>query len=82
MGLWCENQDPTLWPSIMQAMDVVRSTDTKLPVIPAGHDARHIRSMEEQAYGDLLPVGDRSVRGVTPSAYFTSKDSVYLLAEE
>ena len=81
-GLWCAHQDPTLRPSMAEAMDVLRSADAELPVIPAGHDARHIRSMEEQAYGDLLPVGDRSVRGVTPSAYFTSKDSVYLLAEE
>jgi hypothetical protein len=38
--------------------------------------------MEEQAYGDLLPVEDRSVHALAPSRYFTSKDSVYLLAEE
>jgi len=29
-----------------------------------------------------LPVEDPSVRAVNPSTYFTSKDSVYLLAEE
>jgi len=45
------------------------------------HDERHIRAMEEQAYGDL-PVGDRSVHAVNTSTYFTSKDSAYLLAEE
>ncbi|CAN6213707.1 unnamed protein product [Urochloa humidicola] len=80
-GLWCARQDPMQRPSIVQAMDVLRSACAELPVIPAMRDARHIHSMEEQVYADL-PVEDRSVHAVNPSAYFTSKDSVYLLAEE
>lgn len=48
-GLWCAHQDPMQRPSIVQAMDVLRSASTELPVIPAMRDARHIRSMEEQA---------------------------------
>jgi serine/threonine protein kinase/DNA-binding response OmpR family regulator len=81
-GLWCALQDPMPRPSILQAMDVLRCARAELPVLPAAHDARRIRSMEEQAYGDLLPVEDRSVHALAPSRYFTSKDSVYLLAEE
>ncbi|CAN6209841.1 unnamed protein product [Urochloa humidicola] len=80
-GLWCAHQDPMQRPSVVQAMDVLRSADAESPVVPARHDARHIRSMEEQAYAGL-PVEDRSVHAVNPSTYFTSKDSVYLLAEE
>uniref|UniRef100_A0A0D9ZYG8 Protein kinase domain-containing protein n=1 Tax=Oryza glumipatula TaxID=40148 RepID=A0A0D9ZYG8_9ORYZ len=81
-GLWCAHQDPMQRPSIVQAMDVLRSADAELPARPAAvHDARHIRSIEEQAYADL-PVEGGSVHAVTPSAYFTSKDSAYLLAEE
>ncbi|CAN6180282.1 unnamed protein product [Urochloa humidicola] len=80
-GLWCAHQDPMQRPSIVQAMDVLRSAGAELPVIPAVRDARYIRSMEEQVYADL-PAEDRSVHAVNTSAYFTSKDSVYLLAEE
>ncbi|CAN6171619.1 unnamed protein product [Urochloa humidicola] len=81
-GLWCAHQDPMQRPSIVQAMDVLRSAGAELPVIiPAMRDARHIRSLEEQVYADL-PAEDRSVHAVNPSAYFTSKDSVYLLADE
>lgn len=82
-GLWCAHQDPIQRPSIVQAMDVLRSADAELPVLAAMHEARYIRSMEEQAFADL-PVADqdRPVHTVTPSTYFTSKDSVYLLAEE
>ncbi|KAJ1278906.1 hypothetical protein BS78_04G114800 [Paspalum vaginatum] len=81
-GLWCARQDPMQRPSIVQAMDVLRSADAELPVLPAVvRDARRILSMEEQAYGEL-PVTDHHVHGVAPSMYFTSKDSGYLLAEE
>ncbi|WVZ77071.1 hypothetical protein U9M48_024973 [Paspalum notatum var. saurae] len=80
-GLWCARQDPMLRPSIVEAMDVLRYADAELPVIPAVRDARRIRSMEEQVYGEL-PVTDHPVHGVAPSTYFTSKDSGYLLAEE
>lgn len=80
MGLCCSHQDPIQRPSIVQAMDVLRSADAELPVPPAAHDTGHIRSMQEQAYADL-PVEDHSVHTVTRSTYFTSKDSVYLLAE-
>ncbi|CAD6270816.1 unnamed protein product [Miscanthus lutarioriparius] len=80
-GLWCAHRDPIQRPPIEQAMDVLRPADAELPVLRAVHDERHIRAMEEQAYGDL-PVGDRSVHAVNTSTYFTSKDSAYLLAEE
>jgi hypothetical protein len=62
-------------------MDVLRSADAELPVLRAVHDERHIRAMEEQAYGDLS-VEDRPVHAVNTSTYFTSKDSAYLLAQE
>uniref|UniRef100_A0A0D3HU74 non-specific serine/threonine protein kinase n=1 Tax=Oryza barthii TaxID=65489 RepID=A0A0D3HU74_9ORYZ len=80
MGLCCSHQDPIQRSSIVQAMDVLRSADAELPVPPAAHDTGHIRSMQEQAYADL-PVEDHSVHTATRSTYFTSKDSVYLLAE-
>jgi len=80
-GLWCAHRDPIQRPSIEQAMDVLRSADAELPVLRAVHDERHIRAMEEQAYGDLS-VEDRPVHAVNTSTYFTSKDSAYLLAQE
>lgn len=80
-GLWCAQQDPIQRPSIVQAMDVLRSADAVLPMLPAVRDAQHIRPMVEQAYGGL-PLEDPSVPASTPRTYFTSKDSSYLLAEE
>ncbi|KAL6658258.1 hypothetical protein ACP70R_003844 [Stipagrostis hirtigluma subsp. patula] len=80
-GLWCAQHDPSRRPSIAEAMDVLRSADAKLPVLPAMRDAQHIRSLEEQAYGNL-PVEDPSVEAVGATTYLTSKDSAYLLADE
>ncbi|KAF8690643.1 hypothetical protein HU200_041015 [Digitaria exilis] len=80
-GLWCAHQDPIQRPSIVEAMDVLRSVNAELPVLGAVHDSRHIRAMEEQAFADLT-AEDRPVRAVTQSRYFTSNDSSYLLAEE
>ncbi|OQU83089.1 hypothetical protein SORBI_3005G075400 [Sorghum bicolor] len=82
-GLWCAHQDPSQRPSIEQAMDVLRSADAMLPVLPATHDPQHIRILEEHAYGDLTGEGT-AVDAVVPAStcYLTSKDSAYLLAEE
>nr|CAB3456261.1 unnamed protein product [Digitaria exilis] len=80
-GLWCAHQDPIWRPSIVEAMDVLRSVGAELPVLAPVHDLPHIRCMEEQAFADLT-AEDRPVRAFTQSTYFTSKDTVYLFAEE
>jgi len=82
-GLWCAHQDPSQRPSIVQAMDVLRSADAMLPVLPAMRDPQRVRILKEQAYGDLT--GDGAAVDVVAAAstcYLTSKDSAYLLAEQ
>jgi len=64
-------------------MDVLRSADAMLPVLPATRDRQRVSILEEQAYGDLTGDG-AAVDAVVPAStcYLTSKDSAYLLAEQ
>ncbi|CAL5088744.1 unnamed protein product [Urochloa decumbens] len=56
-GLWCADPDRSRRPSIVQAMDVLRSANSEmLPVLPAvarNGGCEEIRVLEERAYGDL-----------------------------
>lgn len=82
-GLWCAQQDPIQRPSITQAMDVLRSEDAKLPVLPrmpAAAGSGEVRSLERQAYGDLSNENSASLSDAT--AYFTDEDSAYLIVQE
>ncbi|KAJ1275937.1 hypothetical protein BS78_05G174800 [Paspalum vaginatum] len=75
-GLWCAHQDPSQRPSIVQAMDVLRSAEGNLPLVPAVLGPQDIRSMERLAYGESSSFGD----SVPASSYHTCNDSAYLLA--
>jgi serine/threonine protein kinase len=78
-GLWCAHHDPMQRPSIVQALDVLRSEDAELPVLVMMGDSGEIRGLEEQAYGDLSDKSSAYLDESDETAYLTTEDSTYLL---
>ncbi|PNT64417.1 hypothetical protein BRADI_4g28332v3 [Brachypodium distachyon] len=82
-GLWCTQQDPIQRPSITQAMDVLRSEDAKLPVLPRMPEGSgQVQSLERVAYGDLSEENSASLHGSNATAYFTDEDSGHLIVQQ
>ncbi|KAL6655727.1 hypothetical protein ACP70R_006553 [Stipagrostis hirtigluma subsp. patula] len=89
-GLWCADRDRSRRPSIAQAMDVLRSDDRELPVLPAAAGLRSgtggISVFEELVYGDLWRENDGettlSFASTCSTAYLSPENSGYLPTEE
>jgi serine/threonine protein kinase len=76
-GLWCAHHDPMQRPSIVQALDVLRSEDAELPVLGTMGGSREIRALEGQAYGDLSAESSAYFDDSDETAYLTTEDPAY-----
>ncbi|XP_062193530.1 probable kinase CHARK [Phragmites australis] len=81
-GLWCTHRDRIKRPSIAQAMDVLRRDDAELPVLDPEMLSSSVRSLEENSNGHLSAEDSSYENWSAETAYHTSKDSTYLLAQE
>ncbi|KAL6599345.1 hypothetical protein ACP70R_045839 [Stipagrostis hirtigluma subsp. patula] len=89
-GLWCADRDRSQRPSIAEAMDVLRSDDKELPVLPAAAGLRggtgQISVLEGLAYGDLSRENDGestlSSASTCSTAYLSLENTGYLPIEE
>ncbi|KAM0825250.1 hypothetical protein ACQ4PT_069671 [Festuca glaucescens] len=78
-GLWCAHQDPVQRPSVVQAVDVLRSEDAELPVLGTMRGFGEIRALEGQAYSDLSAESSAYFDESDETRYLTTEDSAYLL---
>jgi hypothetical protein len=76
-GLWCAHHDPMQRPSIVQALDVLRSEDAELPVLVTMGDSGEILALEGQAYGDLSDESSAYFDDSDETAYLTTEDPAY-----
>jgi hypothetical protein len=74
-GLWCAQPDPVQRPSVVQAVDVLRSQDAELPVLGTMGGSVEIHSWEGLAYGDLSTENSAYLDASNETAYLTTEYS-------